>query len=153
MSCSTDGLRGGFDAMRRACLRRRRKQASGGGRTEGGRRRGKSVRPSDLVTGCFGRAGSRITQPTSLPSPYDRRNIGEQMWWMMPKSHACTVSKLHEKWDINQGQMSRFASCAIKIPRHSLRPSIQPSKEVITNSMPLFHSLSFNGALSGQLEL
>ena len=119
MSCSTDGLRGGFDA---ACLPPgggENKRQVAVGRTEGG----ESVRFSD---GPLGQGRQSHNATDVPPLPYDRRNIGEQMWWMMPKSRARTVSKLHEKWDINQGQMFRFASCAIKIPRRPPRPSIPP---------------------------
>ena len=82
MSCSTDGLRGGFDA---ACLPPAAAKTSVRWRSDGGREESPSVRFSDGPLG----QGGQSHNATDVPSlPYDRRNIGEQMWWMMPKSRA-----------------------------------------------------------------
>ena len=70
MSCSTDGLRGGFDA---ACLPPgggENKRQVAVGRTEGGM----SVRFSDGPLGQEGQSHNATDVP---PLPYDRRNIGE----------------------------------------------------------------------------
>ena len=71
--------------MRRACLPAAAK-TSVRWRSDGRREEtGESVRFSD---GPLGQGGQSHNATDVPPLPYDRRNIGEQMWWMMPKSRA-----------------------------------------------------------------